>query len=143
VADIANPSPRPIVTISPASQRDIERTWRGVAPISLRSASSRPRRSPIITSVLTTAIDVKAKIIATNSGPSQRFISRSASASVVNDARAPARSPGYRALNARRRAATVAGRAVLTRIVPSSGLVRWPAASSGARSASPNASSRV
>jgi hypothetical protein len=62
--------------IRPASQRAIDRTWRGVAPTSRRSASSRPRRSAIITSVLTTAIEVKAKIIATNTGPSQRVISR-------------------------------------------------------------------
>jgi len=45
---------------------------------SRRSASSRPRCSAIIASVLITAIDVKAKIIATNSGPSQRLVFRSA-----------------------------------------------------------------
>ena len=48
-----------------ASQRAIDRTWRVVAPVSRRSASSRRRRSAIMISVLTTAIDVKAKSIAT------------------------------------------------------------------------------
>ena len=45
-------------------------------------------------SVLTTAIDVKAKMIATNSGPSQRFVSRSASVAVATEARSLTRSPG-------------------------------------------------
>ena len=79
VAAIARPSPSPIAMIRPASQRAIDRTWRGVPPTSRRSPSSRPRWSAIIASVLTTAIDVNAKMIATNSGPSQRLSSRSAS----------------------------------------------------------------
>src|SRR5215210_1870437 len=58
--------------ISPASQRAIDRTWRWVAPTSRISPSSRPRRSAIIASVLSTAIDVKPKIIATKIGPRQR-----------------------------------------------------------------------
>ena len=80
--------------ISPASQRAIDRTWPGVPPTSRRSPSSRPRCSAIIASVLTTAIDVKAKIIATNSGPSQRLISRSASVTVATEARSLTCSPG-------------------------------------------------
>ena len=140
---MASPSPSPTATIRQASQRAIDLTWRLVAPTSCRSASSRPRRSAIITSVLTTAIDVKAKIIATNRGPSQRFISRSASAALASDARSPTCSPGYLTLSARRRGARSAGRFVRTRIVPSSGLVWWPAMSSGASRASPNASDRL
>ena len=61
--------------IRTASQRAIDRTWRVVAPVSRRSASSRRRRSAIMISVLMTAIDVKAKIIATKNGPSQWFSS--------------------------------------------------------------------
>jgi hypothetical protein len=45
-------------------------------------------------SVVTTAIEVKAKSSATNYGPNQRFISRSASVAVANDARSLTRSPG-------------------------------------------------
>ena len=60
-----------------ASQRAIDRTWRVVAPVSRRSASSLRRRSAIMISVLSTAIDVKAKIIATKNGPSQWFSSLS------------------------------------------------------------------
>jgi DNA-binding NarL/FixJ family response regulator len=55
--------------ISPASQRAIDRTWRWVAPTRRRSPSSRPRRSANIASVLGTAIDVKAKIMATQDVP--------------------------------------------------------------------------
>ena len=45
-------------------------------------------------SVLTTAIEVKAKIIATKSGPSQRFSSRSASVAVTSEALPLTWSPG-------------------------------------------------
>ena len=90
-----DPTPRPIATINAASQRAIERTWRGVAPVRRSRASSRPRRSAIIANVLTTAIDVKAKMIATNSGVSQRLVARSASSALASSvARSPTRSPG-------------------------------------------------
>ena len=142
-AAIASPSPSPIVMIRPASQRAIDRTWPRVPPTSRRSPSSRPRCSAIIVRVLITAIEVNAKMITTNSGPSQRLVSRSASVAVLSEARSFTRSPGYRAASACRRWATAAGLAVCTRIVPSSGVVWCPAASSGASSASPNASARV
>ena len=45
-------------------------------------------------SVLTTAIDVKAKSIATKNGPSQRFSSRSASVAVASEALSLTWSPG-------------------------------------------------
>jgi hypothetical protein len=77
-----------------ASQRAIARTCRRVAPTSCSRPSSRPRRSPIIVSVFSTAIDVKAKIIATNSGPSQRLISRSASVALTRVAPPLTRIPG-------------------------------------------------
>jgi len=70
------------------AQRAIERTCRRVAPTSPRSPSSRRRRSAIIASVLTTAIDVNPKIIRTTSGPSQRLISRSASCGLRRGSRA-------------------------------------------------------
>ena len=82
-------------------------------------------------------------MIATNSGPSQRLSSRSPSVTVPSEARSFTRSPGYFGASARTRRATAAGSAVWTRIVVRSGLVWWPAASSGASSASPNPSSRV
>jgi hypothetical protein len=47
-------------------------------------------------SVLSTAIDVKAKISTTNCGPNQRFISSSASVAGANVARLLIFSPGYR-----------------------------------------------
>src|SRR5215207_249484 len=143
VAAIARPTPSPIATISAASQRAIARTWRFVAPVSWSSASSRPRLRAIITRVLTTAIDVKMNVIATNSGPSQRLVSRSRSSAVARDARSCTRSPGYRGASARRRADTAAGSRARTRIVPSSELVWWPTASSGASRASPNPSARL
>jgi glucose-6-phosphate-specific signal transduction histidine kinase len=59
--------------ISAASQRAIDRTWRAVAPVSRRSASSRRRRSAIMISVLSTAIDVKTKIIATKTGAADQL----------------------------------------------------------------------
>jgi hypothetical protein len=77
------------------SQCAIDRTWRVVAPTSRRSASSRRRRSTIMISVLSTAIDVKAKIIATKNGPSQWFISLSASVAVTSEALSLTWSPGY------------------------------------------------
>ena len=94
VAAIARPSPRPIAMISPASQRAIARTCRRVAPTSCSSPSARPRRSAIIVSVLSTAIEVNAKIMATNRGPSQRFNSRSASSALAIVARSLTRRPG-------------------------------------------------
>ena len=93
-------------------------------------------------SVVTTAIDVNAKISATNCGPNQRFISRSASVAVTSVALSLTCSPGYRAPNAWSRRATAAGRSVCTKIDPSSGVVWCPATSSGASSASPKARSR-
>ena len=60
-------------------------------------------------------------MITTNSGPSQRLVSRSVSVAVVSEARSLTRSPGYRAASACRRRAAAAGFAVCTRIVPSSG----------------------
>jgi hypothetical protein len=45
-------------------------------------------------SVLSTAIEVKPKIIATKIGPSQRLSSRSASLAVASDAWSLTRSPG-------------------------------------------------
>ena len=72
----------------------IDRTWRAVPPTSRRSASSRPRWRAIMISVFTTAIDVNAKMIATNSGPSHRLVARSASVAVASAARPPTCSPG-------------------------------------------------
>jgi hypothetical protein len=46
-AAIVSPIPGPIVMIRAASQRAIERTWRGVAPTSRRSASSRQPGGPV------------------------------------------------------------------------------------------------
>ena len=86
VAAIASPMPRPTAMIRMASQRAIDRTWRVVAPVSRRSASSRRRRSAIMISVLSTAIDVKAKIITTKNGPSQWFSSLLASFAVMSEA---------------------------------------------------------
>ena len=44
--------------------------------------------------VFRTAIEVKAKIMASNSGPNQWFISRSASVAVASEARSLTCSPG-------------------------------------------------
>jgi hypothetical protein len=64
----------PMTMIGTASQRAIDRTWRVVAPVSRRRASSRRRRSAIMNSLLTMAIEVKPKSIATKKGPSQRAL---------------------------------------------------------------------
>ena len=74
-------------------------------------------------SVLSTAIDVKAKIIATKNGPSQWLSSSLASFAVMSEALSPTRSPGYRRASARRRAATAAGWPVSMRISFSSEVV--------------------
>src|SRR5438477_2026214 len=58
-----------MVMIKMASQRAIDRTWRVVAPVSRKSASSRRRRSAIMISVLTTAIEVKVKSIVVEALP--------------------------------------------------------------------------
>ena len=65
-AAIAEPRPRPTSTRSPASQRAMLATWRGVLPTRRMSASSRDRSRAIIVSVLMTATALNATMMATS-----------------------------------------------------------------------------
>ena len=88
-AAIAAPSPIPTITTSPASQRAIRASCRGVAPTSRSRASSRPRERAIIASVFTAAIAVKTKISPASTRLSQTTI-RCLAASALRSAARPA-----------------------------------------------------